>query len=71
MLIQVKLVCNNLILLFQVNIEKAYAFAEFITPEDATTALGFDGVTLHGTILKIRRPKDFIAPEVRNFLILQ
>ncbi|XP_073395039.1 uncharacterized protein [Physcomitrium patens] len=46
-----------------VNIEKAYAFAEFITPEDATTALGFDGVTLHGTILKIRRPKDFIAPE--------
>lgn len=46
------------------NIEKAYAFAEFITPEDATTALGFDGVTLHGTILKIRRPKDFIAPEV-------
>jgi len=50
--------------LFQVNIGKAYAFAEFITPEDATTALGFDGVTLHGTILKIRRPKDFIAPEV-------
>jgi len=51
-------------MLFQVNIEKAYAFAEFITPEDATTALGFDGITLHGTILKIRRPKDFIAPEV-------
>lgn len=51
---------------FQVNIEKAYAFAEFITPEDATTALGFDGVTLHGTILKIRRPKDFVAPEVNK-----
>ncbi|CAK9865285.1 unnamed protein product [Sphagnum jensenii] len=45
-----------------VNVEKAYAFAEFITPEDATVALAFDGVTLHGTTLKIRRPKDFIPP---------
>jgi hypothetical protein len=49
----------------QVNVEKAYAFAEFITPEDATVALAFDGVTLHGTTLKIRRPKDFIPPAVR------
>jgi hypothetical protein len=48
-----------------VNVEKAYAFAEFITPEDATVALAFDGVTLHGTTLKIRRPKDFIPPAVR------
>ena len=44
--------------------EKAYAFAEFITPEDATAALAFDGVTLHGTTLKIRRPKDFVSPSV-------
>lgn len=44
--------------------DKAYAFAEFITPEDATAALAFDGVTLHGTTLKIRRPKDFISPAV-------
>ncbi|KAL2635598.1 hypothetical protein R1flu_007077 [Riccia fluitans] len=45
-----------------VNVEKSYAFAEFITPEDATAALAFDGVTLHGTTLKIRRPKDFVPP---------
>ncbi|KAL3683719.1 hypothetical protein R1sor_001741 [Riccia sorocarpa] len=45
-----------------VNVEKSYAFAEFITPEDATAALAFDGVTLHGTTLKIRRPKDFTPP---------
>lgn len=45
-----------------VNVEKSYAFAEFLTPEDATAGLAFDGVTLHGTTLKIRRPKDYIAP---------
>ncbi|KAG6542559.1 hypothetical protein Mapa_016030 [Marchantia paleacea] len=45
-----------------VNVDKSYAFAEFITPEDATAALAFDGVTLHGTTLKIRRPKDFAQP---------
>ncbi|CAM6128190.1 unnamed protein product [Calypogeia fissa] len=45
-----------------VNMEKNHAFAEFITPEDATAALSFDGVTLHGTTLKIRRPKDFVQP---------
>lgn len=45
-----------------VNVEKNYAFAEFLTPEDATAALAFDGVTLHGTILKIRRPKDYVPP---------
>lgn len=50
----------------QVNVDKSYAFAEFITPEDATAALAFDGVTLHGTTLKIRRPKDFAQPAVRK-----
>lgn len=44
--------------------EKSHAFAEFITPEDATAALAFDGVTFHGSTLKIRRPKDFAQPAV-------
>lgn len=45
-----------------VNVEKSYAFAEFLTPEDATAGLAFDGITLHGTTLKIRRPRDYIPP---------
>ncbi|KAI5063011.1 hypothetical protein GOP47_0021558 [Adiantum capillus-veneris] len=45
-----------------VNVEKSYAFAEFLTPEDATAGLAFDGITLHGTTLKIRRPRDYVPP---------
>lgn len=45
-----------------VNVEKSYAFAEFLTSEDATAGLAFDGITLHGTTLKIRRPRDYIPP---------
>ncbi|KAH7404548.1 hypothetical protein KP509_15G031000 [Ceratopteris richardii] len=45
-----------------VNVEKSYAFAEFLTPEDATAGLALDGITLHGTTLKIRRPRDYVPP---------
>ncbi|KAI3990105.1 hypothetical protein MKX01_018766 [Papaver californicum] len=41
------------------NKEKGQALVEFLTPEDATTALSFDGRLLSGSILKLRRPKDF------------
>eukprot|EP00850_Spirogloea_muscicola_P015341 SM000116S24262 [mRNA] locus=s116:329128:346415:- [translate_table: standard] len=44
-----------------VNAEKSYGFAEFITAEDASAALALDGISLHGTTLKLRRPKDFYA----------
>eukprot|EP00850_Spirogloea_muscicola_P004922 SM000022S07136 [mRNA] locus=s22:90406:102480:+ [translate_table: standard] len=44
-----------------VNAEKNYGFAEFITAEDASAALALDGISLHGTTLKLRRPKDFYA----------
>ena len=43
------------------NTEKGYAFAEFVTPEDCTMALALDGILLHGTVLKLRRPKDYPA----------
>ncbi|TYG98588.1 hypothetical protein ES288_A10G129200v1 [Gossypium darwinii] len=39
---------------------KGQALVEFLTPEDASAALSFDGSTLSGSILKIRRPKDFV-----------
>ncbi|XP_072985660.1 uncharacterized protein [Typha latifolia] len=43
-----------------INKEKYQALVEFLTPEDATAALSFDGRSLSGSILKIRRPKDYI-----------
>lgn len=51
-----------------INKEKCQALVEFLTPEDATAAISFDGRYLSGSILKIRRPKDFVdaatgAPE--------
>lgn len=38
---------------------------EFLTPEDALAALSFDGTDISGSILKIRRPKDFVEVAVR------
>mmetsp|Transcript_24447 Transcript_24447/g.27189 ORF Transcript_24447/g.27189 Transcript_24447/m.27189 type:complete len:569 (+) Transcript_24447:56-1762(+) len=42
-----------------INQEKAYAFVEFRTPEEATIGMDFDGITLEGQALRMRRPKDF------------
>ncbi|GMI69865.1 hypothetical protein HRI_000655800 [Hibiscus trionum] len=39
---------------------KGQALVEFLTPEDASAALSFDGSTFSGSVLKIRRPKDFV-----------
>lgn len=43
-----------------INKEKCQAVVEFLTPEDATSAFSFDGISLSGSVLKIRRPKDFV-----------
>ncbi|XP_034224925.1 splicing factor U2af large subunit A isoform X3 [Prunus dulcis] len=43
-----------------INKEKGQAVVEFLTPEDALAALSFDGSDFSGSILKIRRPKDFV-----------
>ncbi|XP_044983113.1 uncharacterized protein LOC123449835 isoform X2 [Hordeum vulgare subsp. vulgare] len=43
-----------------INKEKRQAFVEFLTPEDATAALSFDGRSFNGSTLKIRRPKEYI-----------
>ncbi|KAL2921280.1 Splicing factor U2af large subunit A [Bienertia sinuspersici] len=45
--------------------EKGQALVEFLTPEDASAALSFDGRSFCGSILKIRRPKDFVELPVR------
>ncbi|KAG0210956.1 U2 small nuclear RNA auxiliary factor 2 [Mortierella sp. GBA30] len=46
-----------------INYDKNYAFVEFRTPEEATAAMAFDGISFQGQILKIRRPKDYQPPE--------
>ncbi|KAJ9154128.1 hypothetical protein P3X46_027496 [Hevea brasiliensis] len=43
-----------------INKEKGQALVEFLTPEDASAALAFDGSSFSGSIIKIRRPKDFV-----------
>ncbi|KAI4373890.1 hypothetical protein MLD38_011952 [Melastoma candidum] len=40
--------------------EKGLALVEFLTPEDASSALSLDGCPFSGSILKVRRPKDFV-----------
>ncbi|GAA5958263.1 hypothetical protein JCM3765_004773 [Sporobolomyces pararoseus] len=46
-----------------VNYEKNYAFVEFRNPEEATNALGFDGIVFQNNALKIRRPKDYVPTD--------
>ncbi len=43
----------------QMNREKSFAFIEFTCMEDASAGMGFDGITLQGHALKVRRPKDY------------
>lgn len=43
-----------------INKDKRQAFVEFLTPEDATAALSFDGRSFGGSSLKIRRPKEYV-----------
>eukprot|EP00768_Dysnectes_brevis_P003543 gnl/Dysnectes_brevis/2523_a3028_989.p1 GENE.gnl/Dysnectes_brevis/2523_a3028_989~~gnl/Dysnectes_brevis/2523_a3028_989.p1 ORF type:complete len:486 (-),score=139.10 gnl/Dysnectes_brevis/2523_a3028_989:92-1501(-) len=47
---------------FDVKVNSGYAFIEFVTPEDATKAMGLDGIRLHGRSLLVKRPKDYVAP---------
>lgn len=38
---------------------------EFLTPQDASAALSFDGKSFDGSVLKLRRPKDYSEVTVR------
>lgn len=60
----------------QISAEKNFVLLEFRTPEDATTALTFDGISMSDDAngssngrpsgLEIRRPKDYIVPAVTD-----
>jgi len=43
------------------NHEKSFAFVEFSNVEDSNAGMNFDGITLQGQALKVRRPKDYKA----------
>lgn len=45
--------------------DKGQALVEFLTAEYASAALSFDGSILFGSIIKIRRPKDYVEFAVR------
>lgn len=51
--------------ILQINKEKGQAVVEFLTPEDASAALSFNSSSFSGSVLKIRRPKDFVEVTVR------
>ena len=60
----------------QISPEQDFALCEFKTPEDATTALALDGISMSDSTngsangrpagLQIRRPKDYIVPAVTD-----
>ncbi|KAH7879037.1 hypothetical protein F5879DRAFT_976322 [Lentinula edodes] len=52
------------VLAVQCNYEKNYAFVEFRSAEDATSAMAFDGIIFINGPLKIRRPKDYGGVEI-------
>lgn len=50
---------GNPVLACQINVEKNFAFLEFRSVEETTSAMGFDGIILQGQSLKLRRPRDY------------
>ncbi|KAI9372934.1 hypothetical protein BJX61DRAFT_505149 [Aspergillus egyptiacus] len=62
----------------QLSDDRTYALLEFKSPNDATVALAFDGITMeeHGAAdgaengapkgLEVRRPKDYIVPNIAD-----
>ncbi|KAL7670596.1 hypothetical protein ACOME3_005532 [Neoechinorhynchus agilis] len=50
---------GNPIIAVQINLDKNFAFLEFRSIEETTSAMAFDGIIFHGQSLKIRRPRDY------------
>ena len=53
----------NPVISVQVNHEKSYAFLEFRSSDEASSAMSFDGIMFQGKMLQIRRPKDYLGNE--------
>ncbi|KAL0388387.1 UNVERIFIED_CONTAM: Splicing factor U2AF subunit [Sesamum radiatum] len=50
--------------------EKGQALLEFLTPEDASAALSFDGISFSGSNLKLRRPKDYSNVTFLRYIVV-
>lgn len=50
---------GNPVLACQINLDKNFAFLEFRTVEETTSAMALDGILCKGQALKIRRPHDY------------
>ncbi|KAI0983298.1 hypothetical protein GJ496_006364 [Pomphorhynchus laevis] len=50
---------GNPIIAVQINLDKNFAFLEFRSIEETTSATAFDGIIYQGQSLKIRRPRDY------------
>jgi len=50
---------GNPVLACQINLDKNFAFLEFRTVEETTSAMALDGIQCKGQALKIRRPHDY------------
>ncbi len=44
---------GNPVMAVQINHEKMFGFVEFRAPEEATAAMGLDGILLHGNPIKV------------------
>ncbi|XP_015794497.1 splicing factor U2AF 50 kDa subunit [Tetranychus urticae] len=50
---------GNPVLASQINLDKNFAFLEFRSIDETTSAMAFDGIAFKGQSLKIRRPHDY------------
>ncbi|KAK2985197.1 hypothetical protein RJ640_010486 [Escallonia rubra] len=53
-----------------INKEKGQALVEFLTPEDASASLSFDGRSFFGSNIKIRRPKDYVEVTFLRYIVV-
>jgi splicing factor U2AF subunit len=51
-----------------INREKAYAFIEFRTTDEASVGMSLDGITFQTHSLRVRRPKDYMDEEGTSFV---
>lgn len=60
---------GNPVIACQINLDKNFAFIEFRSIDETTAGMAFDGINFMGQQLKIRRPRDYVAP-ANNFELL-
>ncbi|KAL3103378.1 hypothetical protein niasHS_002564 [Heterodera schachtii] len=60
---------GNPVIACQINLDKNFAFIEFRSIDETTAGMAFDGINFMGQQLKIRRPRDYVAPTTNYELL--